>query len=181
MKKNGPWTIKGSDLKYRNPWIELREDQVVRPDGTEGVYGVVTQKPGISVLALDDDGFVYVVEEFRYALERNSLETVSGAIDEGEDSLDAAKRELKEETGITAHDWHSFGWLDPLSSTVRCPQHLYLARKLMFGIRKPDDNELIEVRKLKFTDVVQLVLDNKITYGPSCVLILKANEYLKVR
>lgn len=181
MKKNGPWTIRSSEIKYKNPWIVVREDQVIQPSGKEGIYGVVTQTPGISVLAIDAEGLAYLVNEFRYALERNSLETVSGAIEVGEEPLDAAKRELKEEVGAIATSWVDFGWLDPLSSVVRCPQRLYLAQGLSFSESKLDDNEYLEMKKVLFSDAVKMVLNNEITYAPTCVLILKVNEYIKTQ
>ena len=64
MKEHGPWKIKESVIKYKNPWIEVREDKVIRPDGKSGIFGVVNMKHGISVLPMDDEGFVYLTEEF---------------------------------------------------------------------------------------------------------------------
>ena len=98
MKTNGPWKIKDSQVKYKNPWISVREDQVIRPDGKDGIFGVVEMVAGASVLPLDDDGFVYLTKEFHYAIEQDSVEVVSGAIDEGETALEAAKRGI----GFTA-------------------------------------------------------------------------------
>ena len=101
MKNNGPWRIKDSQVKYKNPWISVREDQVTRPDGKDGIFGVVEMVAGASVLPLDDDGFVYLTKEFHYAIEQDSIEVVSGAIDEGETAFEAAKREILEETGLS--------------------------------------------------------------------------------
>jgi 8-oxo-dGTP pyrophosphatase MutT (NUDIX family) len=179
MKDHGPWKIKSSEVKYKNPWIEVREDAVIRPDGTDGIFSVVTQAPGVSTLALDDDGFVYLVTEFRYAVGRDSIETVSGAVDEGESVLDAAKRELQEEAGISADEWTDLGELHPLSSAVFCPQHLFLARKLSFHEHNRESVEqFMEVKKMKFDEAIRMVMENEIFYGPSCVLILKAARYL---
>jgi ADP-ribose pyrophosphatase len=109
MNTNGPWKIKESQEKYKNSWISVREDKVVRPDGKDGIFGVVEILEGVSVLPLDSDGYVYLTDEFHYAVEKNSIEVVSGAIDKNEKPLDAAKRELKEETGILAKKWTNLG------------------------------------------------------------------------
>ena len=179
MKDHGPWKIKSSEIKYKNPWIEVREDQVIRPDGKDGVYGVYSQAPGVSVLALDDKGYAYLVSEFRYAIGQDSLETVSGAIDAGEQPLETAKRELQEEAGVVAGEWTDLGRIEALSSTVSAPQNLFLAQKLEFTEHDREPNEILEVKKVLFSDAVQMVMDGRISYGPTCVLILKAERFLE--
>src|SRR3989344_4829272 len=86
MKKYGPWMIKSSEIKYKNPWIEVREDIVIRPDGKDGIFGVVNMKAGVSILAFDDE-HVYLTKEFKYGIGAESIETISGGIDEGEEPL----------------------------------------------------------------------------------------------
>lgn len=178
-KKHGPWIIKETVLKYKNPWIEVREDQVMRPDGKPGIFGVVEMKPGISVLALDEEGFVYLTEEFHYAIGKESIEVVSGAIDKGEKPIDAAKRELEEELGIKAEEWIDLGKVDPFTSVIHSPAYLFLARKLRFTETKQEGTEKIQCKKILLQDIIKLVLESKITHGPSCVLILKVQEYLR--
>lgn len=119
--KKGPWIITNTKEVYRNPWISVREDSVIRPDGKDGIFGVVEMKPGVSVLPLDDDGNVYLTQEFHYAVERETIEAISGGIDDNEDIQDAAKRELKEETGIIAREWTDLGVIDPFTSVVVSP------------------------------------------------------------
>src|SRR4051812_8975783 len=99
-KKNGLWTIQGTTRIYQNPWVEVDEDTVINPAGKPGTFTTVKMKPGVSVLAFDDDGYVYLAGEFRYAVGRESIEVVSGGIDGDESPLAAAKRELLEELGI---------------------------------------------------------------------------------
>ena len=61
MEKNGPWTIKNSEIKYKNPWLEVREDQVIQPDGTDGIFGVITfARNGAHILPVDSEGYVYL-------------------------------------------------------------------------------------------------------------------------
>ncbi|MBW3018891.1 NUDIX hydrolase, partial [Candidatus Woesearchaeota archaeon] len=160
------------------PWITVKEDKVIRPDGKPGIYGTVNMIGGISVLPIDEEGFVYLTEEFKYAIGRNSIEVVSGGIDKGESPLEAAKRELKEELGIEAEEWTDLGSMDPFTSVVSSPATLFLARKLKFSDTNPEGTEKIKVLKVKFEEAVQMVMDSKITHGQSCVLLLKSKVFL---
>lgn len=179
VRKHGPWVIKETILKYKNPWIEVNEDQVIRPDGKPGTFGKIKMKPGISVLPLDDNGFVYLTKEFHYAIGKDSIETVSGAIDDNEKSIDAAKRELQEELGISADEWFDLGFVNPFTTVIDSPAYLFLARKLKFNKTNQEGTESIQLEKVKLDEAVNMVINSKITHGPSCVLILKAHEFLK--
>ncbi|MBI4261915.1 NUDIX hydrolase [Candidatus Uhrbacteria bacterium] len=179
MYTNGPWKIKESHEKYKNPWIRVREDQVIRPDGEDGIFGVIEMVAGVSVLPLDDNGFVYLTKEFHYAIERDSIEVVSGAIDKGENSHEAAKRELKEELGIEATQWINLGIVNPFTTVVKSPATLFLAKNLHFSESNPEGTERINIVKVKFDEALRMVMESEITHGPSCVLILKVAEYLR--
>jgi ADP-ribose pyrophosphatase len=174
MKPHGPWNIVGSQEVYRDPWIAVRKDDVVRPDGQPGTYAVVHLKPGVSVLAIDDAQNVYLTQEFHYGVGRVTLEAVSGGIDEGEDPLITAQRELKEELGIEAASWTDLGLVDPFTGSVVSPTRLYIARDLVFGSHEQEGTETIHCVQFSLADAVQKVITSEITHGPSCVLILKA-------
>jgi len=179
MKNNGPWKIKDSQVKYKNRWISVREDQVIRPDGKDGIFGVVEMVAGASVLPLDDEGFVYLTKEFHYAIEQDSIEVVSGAIDKDETALEAAKRELKEELGAEADEYVDLGMMNPFTTVVKSPATMYLAKGIKFSEANPEGTEKIDLVKVKFDDAVRMVMNSEITHGQSCVLILKASEYLR--
>lgn len=178
MKKSGAFIIKSSVQKYKNPWIEVTEDQVIRPDGKPGIFGVVAMAGGVSVLPLDEEGYVYLTEEFHYAIRREDIETVSGGSYKGEEALDAAKRELKEELGIEADEWVDLGLVNPLTTVIYSLQRIFLAQKLNFGKDNPEETEDIKLVKIKLDKAVRMVMDSTITHGPSRVLILKAARYL---
>ncbi|MBI2665280.1 NUDIX hydrolase [Candidatus Woesearchaeota archaeon] len=178
-RKNGPWIIKHTIPKYKNAWIEVNEDQVIRPDGKRGIFGTVKMMQGVCVLPLDEEGFVYLTEEFRYTLERESIEAVSGGIETGEQPLDAAKRELKEELGITAKEWIPLGIVNPFTSVIKSPVNLFLVKGLTFTNSNPETTELIKTKKMKLEEAISLVLNSKITHSPTGVLIFKARDHLK--
>ncbi|HEY0545540.1 MAG TPA: NUDIX hydrolase [Pyrinomonadaceae bacterium] len=177
-RKHGDWTIKGSELKYENEFFKVREDEVIQPDGEPGAYATVSMKPGVSVLPLDHEGFVYLTRQFRYAVGRESLEAASGGIDEGEAPLEAARREALEELGIEADEWIDLGMIDTDTSIISCPAHQFLARGLKFKQPQREGTEEMQTIKSGFVEAVEMVLDGRIKHAPSCVLILKAQQYL---
>ena len=178
MRNHGPWKITGSKVKYKNKWLKIREDLVTRPDGKPGIFGVVKMAAGASVLPIDADGNVYLTKEFRYAIGQNSIEVVSGGIDTGETPLEAAKRELKEELGCKAGIWTEIGIMNPFTSVVYSPAHLFLANDLSFSETENEGTEIIASLKMPLTEAVKMVMDSKITHGQSSVLILKAFIFL---
>jgi ADP-ribose pyrophosphatase len=174
----GPWLVEETVQKYKNAWIEVNEDQVVRPDRKSGSFATVRMKHGVSVLAMEDDGQVYLTSEYRYAIERDSIESVSGGIDEDEPPHIAARRELREELGIEAGEWINLGTVDPFTSAIQSPATLFLARKLSLVKREPEGTELISVLKVDLAEAVRMVMESEITHGPSCLLILKTHHFL---
>jgi ADP-ribose pyrophosphatase len=177
-KRHGPWQILGREIVYRDPWIQVDRDQVIRPDGAPGTHCVVHLLPGVSVLAVDDAGTAYLTEDFHYGVGRTTIEAVSGGIDAGEEPLAAAARELREELGITAAEWIDLGVCDPFTTIVVSPTRLFLARQLSFGPRALEGTENTRVRAVPFDQAVRMVLDSRIRHGPSSVLVLKAREWL---
>ncbi len=172
--RHGPWTILRTSEKYSHDTLTVNEDQVIRPDGHTGVFVTVKMPSGVSVLAIDDDGFVYLTREFRYALGIESVETTGGVIEEGEDPETAAARELKEELGIQAEEFTYLGCINPITSIMSSPNHLFLARRLQFREKNPDGGEEIATVKMRLEDCVKMVIKNDITHAESCALILKA-------
>lgn len=178
-KKVGRWTIKGSERVYRDDFVEFWVDEVLGPDGKPGRRAVTKLLPGVSVLALDADGFVHLVKTFRYAVGRESLEAVAGAIDEGEGPEEAARRELREELGIEAGELLDLGHADAVTSQVLSPSRLFLARGLKFGESEREETEDIEPFKVSLEEAVALVMSGEITQSLSALLILKAEKFIK--
>jgi 8-oxo-dGTP pyrophosphatase MutT (NUDIX family) len=169
-----PWTTLDSRIVYSNDWMRLREDRVLRPDGGDGIYGVVEIRPSVGVLALNDRQEAALVGQWRYPTQRYGWEIVRGGSSEGEsDILEAARRELREETGYDAADWSPMGSVDVNNGITTDVQHLFLARNLTFRGLHLDPVEEIETRWLPFTDAVQMALDGGITEVCSVAAILR--------
>ena len=173
MRPHGPWKILRSGDVYRDPWIEVRRDEVIRPDGREGTHCVVSMKPGVCVAALDDEGFVYLTDEFHYGIGRDSLEGVSGGIEAGERPLETAQRELEEELGLKADRWTELGMVDPFTTIVVSPTRMFLAEGLSEGVRRPEGTEQIRRVRISKSEAIRRVFEGGITHGPTCVLLLK--------
>jgi len=178
-KKHGPWTINKSACKFKSPLIELYEDDVTRPDGRPGQYFTVRVKAGVTVLALDDEGCVHLAKEFRYAVGRECVEAVGGAVDEGEEPMDAARRELREELGIEAEELIPMGRIEPMTSIVVAPAHQFLARGLQFREPQQEGSERIQRVKMPLEEAVRRVMAGEITDPSSGALILKALEFAR--
>lgn len=181
MENKGPFQVLSSEQVYRNPWISVREDKVIRPGGNEGLFGVIEMQTGSTVLAIDEEKMVYLVKEYKYGIEKDSMELMSGAIEEGESPLDAAKRELEEELGIEAKEWVDFGLVNPFTTIVNSPNFMFLAMGISKSKQNLDEGEVLEIEKVSFSEAVKMVMKSEITHAASCVLILKANEYLRNR
>jgi ADP-ribose pyrophosphatase len=180
MKTHGPWKIVARHEIYRDPWLAVYKDDVIRPDGNAGTYSFVHIKPGVCVVAVDEENFIYLTEEFHYGVGRTTIEGVSGGIEPAENALLTAQRELKEEIGIEAEEWLELGVVDPFTANVLSPTRLYLARKLRLGEHAPEGTELIRRVKVPLREAVEGVMDGRITHGPSCVLILKTAIRLRL-
>ena len=178
-RKHGPYTIKSSECLHRDEFVEVWLDEVMRANGEPGRYATMRMRPGVAVLALDEEGFVHLVRLFRYAVGKECVEVVQGMIDEGEEAPDAARRELREELGIEAEELTDLGLVDAVTSQVFSPARVFLARGLTFG--KPDRESAGRMRPVKVTldEAARMVMDGEITQGTTCVLILKASKLLQ--
>ena len=181
MRRVGPYNVLETKRIYDNPWISVREDRLIRPDGHPAIFGVVEMKSGASVLALDSNDEVVLSREFKYAVERETLEVFSGGIETGESPLETARRELREEGGFAAAEWVDLGVIDPFTTAIRSPNYLFMALQLTQVERQLDAGEMLETLRMPFSEAVRMVLASEITHGASCTLILKAELYLRDR
>jgi len=169
-----PWTTKSSRVVYENHWISVREDQVTRPDGNPGIYGVVSIRPSIGVVAMNDRDDVVLVGQWRYSLNRYSWEVPRGGSHPGEtDMLLVAQRELAEETGVIAANWKSLGTVDNGNGVAHDVQTLYLATGLASTEMNLDPEEDITVQWHSFQEVLEMAMDGRITEVCSVAAILK--------
>ena len=175
MNESNPWKTISQSVVYENPWIKVQEDQVIRPDGLDGIYGVVNFKDkAVGVLPIDGEGFTYLVGQYRYPLGFYSWGIPEGGCPQGEVTLDAAKRELKEETGLEAACYQVLGRAH-LSNSVSDEEAIwYLATGLTLSEAEPEVSEELAVRRLAFYEALEMVQQGEI---PDALSVLAINSY----
>lgn len=166
---------------YKGKILCLRRDRAQLPNGRVASREVVEHPGGVGVLALDDQNNVFLVRQFRYPYGEILTEIPAGKLTPGEDPLEAGKRELREETGLTADEYISLGKLYPSPGYTDEVIHLYLARSLHFGEQQPDDDEFLRVVKLPFAQAVQRVLSGALPDSKTQAAVLKAEHLLARR
>ncbi len=159
----GPWRRHGRRVGYQNPWITIWHDDVTRPDGEPGVYGVVHfENSAVGVVAIDEHDRVVLVGQHRYAFDELSWEIPEGGSPLDEDSLEGAKRELLEETGLRARTWREIGRWQLSNSVTDEAAVTYLATDLEQGEARPEGSEQLEVRWVPFDEVMALIRSGEI-------------------
>ena len=170
---DNPWRTLRSSLRYDNSWISVTHFDVLTPSGNEGIYGVVHFKNrAIGVLALEDDGTTYLVGQYRYALQSYSWEIPEGGGPQIEDPLEAAKRELLEETGLQARQWRQILRMHLSNSVTDEESIVYLATDLEQGLASPEETEQLELRRLPFSEVLAMVQRGEITDSITVAAVL---------
>ena len=172
--EENPWTITSEKNIYDNPWIGLTEYQVINPSGNPGIYGKVHFKNrAIGVLPLDKDLNTYLVGQYRFPLNAYSWEMPEGGGPLNEDPLDAAKRELLEETGLKAKKWTELVRMHLSNSVSDEISIIYLARDLEQFEAEPEDTEQLIIKKVPFEQVYQMVCKGEITDAMTVAAVLK--------
>ena len=168
-----PWRVVAQRVVYDNPWIEVTHHDVIRPDGEPGIYGIVHYRNrAVGVLPIDEHGQTWLVGQYRFALGRYSWELPEGGCPEGESTLDAAKRELLEETGLEAGVWQLLGRADLSNSISDEVATIYLATELVERQSQPEGTEVLAIRRLPFDEALAMVIDGRITDAISVMAIL---------
>ncbi len=175
---HNPFPLISSEIKYKNPWISVREDRVYRPDGNPGIFWVVTVNDGSIILAVDSDNCVYLNHEYHYALGKYEYKLFWWARDGDEKPLECAARELSEESGIEAKKWTFLGELHPYTNIVQWTEYLYLAQDLNYFSPHPEAWETTKAKKFHLSEVFKMVDNGHITHAASVVAILRAKDIL---
>ena len=171
-KYANPWQTLSTRIVYENPWIRVREDQVLQPDGKPSIYGVVEFHGCVGVLPIDAEENVHLVGQFRYPLQQYSWEIPEGGCHLGEEPLDAAQRELQEELGLEAGSLKLLGTSHLSNSVSDEIAYYYLATDLIQREANPEGTEQLEHRIVPFAEALRMVLHSEITDSLSQVAIL---------
>lgn len=173
MPKN-PWKLLHSEIQYDNQWITVEEHDVLNPSGGKGIYGKVHFKNiAVGIVPIDHNGNIWLVGQYRYPLDEYSWEIPEGGCPVGEMELEAAKRELKEETGLIAAKWEELLRIHTSNSVSDERGVVFLARDLIQGETDFEDTEDLKIKKIPLSEAIQMVLDGEITDSISMAALLK--------
>ncbi len=163
-----PLKTLSSRIAYKNPWITIREDAIKRPDGSEGIYGVMESRDSVMVVVRNDKNEIYLINAFSYPSRSWNWELPGGGGD-NEHHVEASKRELQEETGITATDWQLLGKTRVCNGFMTEKMYSLLAQSLTFGEKAlSDDTEMVrEGRFFSQTTIRKMVASGEINDGQS--------------
>jgi 8-oxo-dGTP pyrophosphatase MutT (NUDIX family) len=176
-----PWKKLTEKKIYENPWIRVEENEVVRPNGSQGIYGWIHFKnKAIGIIPLDEAMNTWLVGQHRYTLNEYSWEIPTGGVPMSEDSLAGAMRELKEETGLLADDWKELLKIHTSNSVTDEYGFIYIATKLTQHAAEWDETEVLSVKKLPLHQAIDMVMSGEITDSLSIAGLLKAGKIFGV-
>ncbi|MEP1094009.1 MAG: NUDIX hydrolase [Cyclobacteriaceae bacterium] len=176
-----PWKTHTSKEIYTNPWITLSEHDVTNPGGGKSLYGKVHYKNlALGIVPLDEELNTWLVGQYRYTLDEYSWEIPMGGGPLGIDKLDSAKRELKEETGLTAAKWTEIIKIHTSNSVTDEVGYAYLAEELTEGETAFEETEQLEVKKLPLAEAIKMCDDGAITDSLSVAAIYRLARVLKL-
>ncbi len=161
-QESNPWKTLREEIRYENDWIRIEHHDVIKPNGEPGIYGKVHFKnTAIAVLPIDQDGNTYLVGQYRYTINAYSWELPEGGCLH-ELPLDAAKRELKEETGLIAEKWTFLGEQYLSNSVTDEKSMMYLAENLSMKESEPESTEILQIKKIPVQEAIQMALNGEI-------------------
>lgn len=177
---DNPWKQQSSKVIYQNPWLSLNEDKVINPGGGISHYGKISFKNlAIGIIPLDENNNTWLVGQYRYVPDCYSWEIPMGGGPLHIEPLQSAKRELKEETGLIAHDWQEVMQLHTSNSVTDERGIIYLAKELTQGETEFEESEDLLIQKLPLEEAVERVLSGEITDAISIAGLLKLHLMIK--
>jgi len=172
-----PWSVTATCVPFKNVWLHIEKNDVIRPDGGAGEYTVVRlRRLAVGVLPLEPDGGVHLVGQWRFPLARYSWEIPEGGGEPGEAPLACAKRELEEETGLRAANWAPILEMDLSNSVTDEAGIVFLATGLQPGQKQPEATEVLRHRRAPFIDVLARVIDGRIRDSLTVAAMLRAHH-----
>ena len=176
---DNPWKPQASKKIYENPWFTLREDEVINPGGGISNYGKINFKNiAIGIIPLDKDNNTWLVGQYRYVPDCYSWEIPMGGGALNIDPLESAKRELKEETGLSASHWQELMKLHTSNSVTDERSVVYVARELTQGETEFEETEDLLIQKLPLDEAIERTLSGEITDAVSVCGLLKLKHLI---
>lgn len=167
MNKPSPWKTLASKIVYSNAWMKVREDQVITPSGSKGVYGIVESNDSVCIVVLNAQYEIFITKNYRYPAKAWKWELPGGGSD-NQDGLQASKRELEEETGIIADNWTKLGVTTVCNGLMTETMTSYLARDISFsGNKELGDESITDGKFISIEELNGMILNGEFDDGQS--------------
>lgn len=173
------WKIVPKKIIYHSKFFDLKEQEITFPDGKTKTYDYVERKPTVVIFPLTESKEIYLISEFRTLYGRRTVEAIAGHIDEREEPIQTAKRELIEEAGLTGGKWTELLTLEGSASIVKSTIHLFLAQDLILGEAHPTEEEDIELLKMPLEEAVKKAREGEITTVAAVIGILLLDKMVR--
>ncbi len=175
-----PWRTLSSKIVYKNQWITVREDKVLKPDGSKGIYDMVDHnKSSVYIVALTPKKEVYLIRQYRYPTKVFSWE-VPGGVSKGNKPLVVAQMELKEEAGFQAKKWTYIGRFQVQKGLCTEWGHIFTAENLFETAHEQSKESITGRYKVPFKKVLKMIDQGEITDGMSIVALIRASMRLEL-
>lgn len=168
-----------SEYVFDGKLLHVYNDEVLLPDGTKATREYIKHQGAVAVVPVTEDNEIIVVRQYRYPIGRVTIEIPAGKLDKGEKPIDAAKRELSEETGVECADITYIGGLYPSVAYTDEIIHIYMAKNLKYGKSHTDDDEFLEVEKIAIDKFVDMIMSGEIMDSKTQAAVLKVAKILK--
>ncbi len=159
--------------------IHLYKDEILLPDGNKGIREIIRHPGAVCVLPINENGEAFFVNQFRYAMDKVTIEVPAGKLEKGEDPKEAALRELSEETGISAENIFPIGELYTTPALIDEVIYMYIATELTQGEQHLDEDEFVNAIKIPLSEAVEMVMNGEIKDSKTQICILKADKLFK--
>lgn len=174
-----PWKIIDSSEVYASPWISVKKHNVLNAAQNRAVYSVVNFKNlAIGILPLDENYNTWIVGQYRFPIAAYSWEIPEGGGELNTSPLLSAKRELSEEAGIEAQKWTLIQEFNTSNSCTDEKAFIYIAQDLSFHESHPDEEEVLQVKKLPFSELYEMAIDGSITDSLTLIAVFKAKALI---
>lgn len=171
---DNPWTLLSERVAYESPWIQVNHHEVLNPVGNPGTYSVVHfQKLAIGILPIDEEGYTWIVGQYRYPTAQYSWEIPEGGGDIDVEPVVSAQRELLEETGLVAGKWELIQQMYLSNSATDELAYIFLATQLTQEEPEPEETEQLQIRKLHFNELYELVVKGEVLDSLTVAAVLK--------